>query len=242
MTSKQNKKNKLFANSLLAVTVIGASLLLPGKAQAALLLGTLNFNGNLSISTGLIDFQTTTGGPTGTVTFTSSTGDYTPFAGSTGTLQDINNSTFPIPTGAGFLDFFLTSGAFPAGVKFTMTQLFPGIQGTAGCVSGPNCTPPNSPYNLTNTSGTTSTASFTVSGVESDGVTTTPFTGVFTAQFGTQFQPLLAAINGNGTVTTSFSGTIVTAAPEPGSLPMLAGGVLILGLAFGLRKYTGLLS
>jgi hypothetical protein len=44
-------------------------------------------------------------------------------------------------------------------------------------------------------------------------------------------------------VTTSFSGTIITAAvPEPGSMPMLAGGVLILGLAFGLRKYTELRS
>lgn len=242
MNLKSSMTNRLSKQLMLPAALIAAGFLTPATSQASLLLGTLNFNGNVVITTGLIHFTDPLGNSPGLVTVTPSTGDFTPDAGMTGTLKDINNASFPIPTGAGSLPDFLTGPFIPLTTHFNMTFLFTGIQGAATCATGPNCTPPNSPYNLTNTSPTTSTASFTVSGTELDTTTgmSTPFTGIFTAQFATPYQSLLATIAANGSVSTSFSGTIVTAqVPEVGSLPMLASGLLMIGLALGLRKYTG---
>jgi hypothetical protein len=248
LQSRHNaKKNKLFANSLLAVTVMGASLLLPGQAQAALLLGTLNFNGNAAISNGLIDFETASGGPTGAVTFTSSTGDFSLYGGSTGVLKDITNVAFPIPPGSGTLADFILATLFPSNIHFTMTILQTGIYPTAGCsdnppAAGQTCTvgagmTANTPYNLLNLTAASSQVSFVVTGTETDGVSTTPFLGTFTETFsGSPFQSLVATIQANGTITTAFAGSITTVAPEPGSLPMLAGGVFIFGLAFAHAK------
>jgi hypothetical protein len=238
------RTDRLNKRLMLPAVLIGASLLMPASGEASLLLGTLNFNGNVVISTGLIHFTDAMGNPPGMVTVTPSTGSFAPDAGMSGTVKDITNSAFPIPTGDGSLPDFFTAGFIPLTTHFNMTFLFTGIEGTAGCVSGPNCTPPNSPFNLTNTTPSTSTASFTVSGTEVDTLTgmSTPFMGIFTAQFTIPFQSLLSIVNGNGSVSTSFSGTIVTAAqaPEVGSLPMLGGGLLMIGFALGLRKYTSL--
>jgi hypothetical protein len=236
------KTDRLYKHLMLPAALIAASLLMPATSQASLLLGTLNFNGNVVISTGLIHFTDAMGNPPGMVTVTPSTGSFAPDAGMSGVLKDITNSAFPIPTGDGSLPDFLTAPFIPLTTHFNMTFLFAGIEGTSGCGTGPNCTPLNSPYNLTNTSPATSTASFTVSGTEIDTLTgmSTTFTGIFTAQFTIPFQTLLATIAANQSVSTSFSGTIVTAnpAPEVGSLPMLASGLLIIGLALGLRRYT----
>jgi hypothetical protein len=242
MNLKCNMTNRLHTHLMLTATLISASLLMPATSQASLLIGTFNFNGNTTISNGLIHFTDAVGNPSGVINVTSSTGDFSGDGGGTGVVKDISNIAFPIPTGAGSLPDFLTSALLPANIHFNMTFLFPGIEGPATCATGPNCTPANSPYNLTNTSPNTSTASFAVSGVEVDTLTSTstPFFGVFTAQFGTNYQAVLAQFASNGSVTTSFSGTIITATavPEPGSLPMLASGFLVLGIAFGIRKYN----
>ena len=210
-------------------------------AKASLLFGTVNFNGNTTISQGLIHFIDPSGNPNGQVTVTSSTGDFSGDAGGVGFLKDINNSSFPIPTGAGSLPDFITAPAFPSTTHFTMTFLFPGVQGVAGCITGPNCTPPSSPFNLTNTSPSTSTASFAVAGMEIDSLTgeTAQFFGVFTAQFDRPFQAVLAQLAADGSITTSFSGTIAipSQVPEPGSLSTAAAGVVLLGMVFGIQKY-----
>ena len=155
-------KTKMFNNIriFLPAALLAVGFLSSTPAKASLLFGTVNFNGNNTISQGLIHFIDPSGNPNGQVTVTSSTGDFSGDAGGVGFLKDISNSSFPIPTGAGSLPDFITAPAFPSTTHFTMTFLFPGVQGVAGCITGPNCTPLNSPFNLTNTSPSTSTASF----------------------------------------------------------------------------------
>jgi hypothetical protein len=245
MNLKSLMTKRLYKHLMLPAALIAANIAMPASSQASLLIGTLNFNGNVIIKTGLIQFTNSTLVPNGQITVGTSTGDFAGDSGLTGTLKDITNNPvggFPIPTGAGSLPDFLTAGFIPLTTHFNMTFLFPGNQGTAGCGTGGNCTPPNTPYNLANTQ-TGSTASFSIMGTELDTTTGMPatFQGLFTAQFpGIPYSTLLSTIAANGSIPTTISGSLVVSqVPEVGSLPMLASGLLMIGLALGLRKYTG---
>jgi len=211
----------------------------PTVGQAALLLGNLNFSSgssNVLISTDAINF-----GPTaGTFDITPSTGSFSTLNGETGLIKNIDNP--PYATGVIFpTTDFLTFTLAP-NITVTLLELVGGTDGSAQCFVAPapgqSCTPstPNmAPYNLNNTAGGGSTASFVVFGNEVDSLTNTsiPIVGTFTAQFSTPYQTLLATVNGGGTVSTSYSATFTTVAPEPGTAATLALG------AFGL---AGLIS
>jgi hypothetical protein len=234
----------------MAAIFLAVGLLLPATSQASLLFGNLNFSGsnNVLISQGMINF-----GPTmGAIGITTSTGDYGFLGGTSGTVKNIDNPPYVVDTPVATPSFVTLVGA--PNITFTLQVLMSGVFSPAGCaittpVPGQVCTPnvPElSPFNLSNSAGGTSSASFIVMGIEADSLTgtTTPFTGIFTAQFTVPYQSLLATIASNGTISTSYSATFATSGsinptiptPEPGSMLTAAAGALFLGISLFLRQ------
>jgi hypothetical protein len=218
------------------------------SAKADTIIGVLNTTGTARISQGSIVFV---GGTTAINSpGTSQTGGFVALAGTTATIQNITNP--PEPVGPLNVPNFMTFMAAP-NISFTLTFLLPGINGAAGCsiavaAAGQVCTPnlPNqSPFNLQNTSATSSTASFQILGTELDSLTgrTANVVGTFTTPFSNlNYQQILATIAGGGTITTSFSAQFaVTAAavPEPGALQELMAGLLLVGLGLRHRALRG---
>jgi hypothetical protein len=211
-----------------------AMLGVPLAATANPLTGVLNITGTANISSSGIAFNGglfSVNGPA-----SSQQGGFTALAGTTGRIDNITN-----PPGALDVPLFMTFSIAP-NITITLTFLEPGLDGAAGCSSAPPaggqiCTPAQSLFDLTNLSGTSSTASFAILGVEQDSLTnrSVPMNGVFTIPFSDQsFQDLLATVNGGGTVTASFSGQFTTtdatsSTPEPGTLLMSAIGIMGLG-------------
>jgi hypothetical protein len=209
-----------------AFALSAATFSLPGVGRADLILGVLNTTGTAEVSFGSIAFvgsEMTINSPGA-----SQQGDFTALEGTTATIDDITNppdATGPItPAQTDFITF-----AAAPDISITFTFLMPGIDGAAGCTATPPapgqvCTPDSpdqSPFNLQNTSATSSSASFNILGLEVDSATgdTVPITGAFTTPFSSQtFQDLLAAIADKQTITTSFSAQFATVSPEPGTL------------------------
>jgi hypothetical protein len=198
-----------------------------GAAKANTILGTLNTTGTAQIQLKRISFVNhvlSINGPGST-----QTGGWVAFAGTQATINDISNP--PDSVGSVNEPNFITF-AFAPNISFYFQFLFSGIDGAAGCTVSPAqagqvCTPnqPNqSPFNLENTSATSSAGSFRISGIEVDSATNTsaPFVGTFTTPFATQsFQDLLAVVAvPNGTVTTSFAAqfNVTSPVPEPGTV------------------------
>jgi hypothetical protein len=225
---------------------------MPFAAKADLILGVLNTTGAADISFGSVSFQD--GGPdSGLLSITGSqTGGFNAFIGTTvGTVDDITNppdaTTIPLDVP----DFITFSGP-ESNISITLTELLPGIDGAAGCsdaiaAAGQVCTPDvpvESPFNLQNTSATSSTASFNILGIEVDSLTgdTIGITGAFTTPFDSMtFQELLATVGdapGGGIVATPFSAQFTTGAvaPEPGTLIALMIGMAALGANLIRRK------
>jgi hypothetical protein len=232
--------------SVLAFSVI-AMVSIPMAARASLLTGVLNVTGSVNISLGDISFQN----GMFSITSPASTqqGDFMALQGTTGTIDDITNP----PDATGIVldetDFITLAGA--TNITFTLTFIFPGIDGASGCsdpvpMTGQLCTPDvpsQSPYNLQNTSGTTSTASFNILGTEVDSTTgdTIPITGTFSEPFTNMtFQELDADVEGGQTVTTPFSAQFQTqalpSAPEPSGLLELMMGIGLVGISAVYRK------
>jgi hypothetical protein len=211
-----------------------ALICFPVAARAALLNGTLNVDSTINISLGTIDFQGNA------FTISSSTGGFAALDGTTGT---IGNITDPPDTPGSPLDVtdFMTFSAAP-NISITLTLVEPGIDGAAGCAAtsaaaGQACTPSQTPFNFQNTSATSSTVFFVLTGLEVDSLTSTtiPITGLFTAQFPTMnFQQVLATIDGAGTVTNTISAQFTTdsSVPEPNTWTAIAIGAAAIGLRY----------
>jgi hypothetical protein len=230
---------------LLAIAGFSFALLSPAILQGGLILGSFNTSANgqnnVSISLDRIDFGTAPS-TTGPFTINSASGGFASLAGSGGQIANIDNPPYTVGTFFPTIDF-LTFSAAP-NISFTLQVLLPGVEPASQCnaapAAGQNCTPivPNmAPYNLTNTSAVTSTASFDVIGVEVDSLTNTsvPFIGVIGAQFNTPYQTLLTEVAGGQTVVTSYSATFSTV-PEPGTKLSFLLGVGLLGIAYAVRR------
>jgi hypothetical protein len=224
---------------------IVALVSIPMAAQASLLTGVLGITGTVNITLGSIDFV----GNSFTVNpAVAETGGFVALAGTTGTIDNITNP--PDATGVA-LDqpSFMTFAAAP-NITFTLTLLKAGIDGSAGCTAsvpaaGQVCTPDvpaESPYNLQNTSASSSSASFDIVLTEVDsspGGQTISVTGAFSQPFTTStFQLLEAEVQGGLTVTTPFSAQFATASgtPEPSSLLELMMGMGLVGISIVYRK------
>jgi hypothetical protein len=219
---------------------------LPVAARASLLTGELNFTGSATISFASIAFDD--GNIFNINPADTQMGSFAVLGGTDGSIDNITNP--PDATGVPLnVPDFITFAAAP-NISITLTDLLPGIDGAAGCAdtppaSGQQCTPDTpaqSPFNLENTSATSSTASFNILGIEVDSLTgdTIPITGAFTTPFTSMnFQQLLAEVaTPGGSITTSFSGEIATVAvaPEPTTFIDLLTGIIALGICSGYRR------
>jgi len=241
--------------SVLAVGFM-ALMSLPMAARADLIQGTLNFVGSATISFGSIAFDN------GNVFFINAPatqqGGFQALGNTDGSIKNITNP--PDATGVPLdVTSFMTFDAAP-NISIVLTDLLPGIDGAAGCADSPpaanqECTPDvpdQSPFNLQNTSATSSTASFNILGYEHDSLTgdTIEITGAFTTPFTNgqcpgmepcPFQTLLFDVANHIPITTSFSGDISTVGPinfvpEPTSFIELFTLILALGICLGYRR------
>ena len=213
-------------------------------SHAALISGTIDLTGldTVRVTGTSIDFGN------GAVLAVASTDTSLVAPGDTGTIQNLSNAPGAQPVDTPFsLPNFLTIGS----LTFNLTFIPSGTSGSAACLApeaaGQQCTPPGSPFNLSNTTSNTSTASFNVRGTVSDGSASNPsnFEGIFTTQFtsaktatGGSYQDILAQLNAAGFVDASYSATFsFTAVPEPGTISMAAiAGLMLLGGSFLRRK------
>jgi len=209
-------------------------------AHAALLTGTLNTTGTAIISLGSITFldnDLSVNGPAA-----AQLGSFQSIAGTAGSIMNITNP--PDATGPLSVPDFITFQAAP-NISFTLTFLLPGIDGAAGCVATPAaagqvCTPnvpAQSPFNLQNTSSSSSSASFDIRGIETDSSTgqSIAINGTFTTPITESYQQILATVEGGGSFTTAFSAQFTTA-PEPGTWIELGMGLGLVGISSAYRK------
>lgn len=182
------------------------------------------------------------GGPSGKFSVQPpDTGAFAGLGGSSGAILDLNTATEPINTPLNIPDFMTFAGA--PNLSFTLTELLGGS--SPACAIPPSlpapgqaCSPTGTPYNLTNFTANSSTASFAVDGfvIDSNNPSVqTAFSGVFSTPFVNEsFQQVLEAVLSGGKVDATYSAQFttspVTGTPEPGTIfTLCAGGLLMLG-------------
>jgi hypothetical protein len=203
-----------------------------------LLAGGFTFTGlgEVRVGPGFIDWgeEGNIFGPTdGDILFISGTGDFSTLALTEGTIKDLDAATAPV--GVPFsLPNFLTAAAQP-GWLFTLTLIPPGAGTFAGCTSnaGDVCTPPDSPFTITNLSDSESSIALTLRGTISDGSGDPP--SLFRAQLTTQKDmtaaEILAELGASGFVQSSYSASVtVTAIPEPAQASLIGLALIAIGM------------
>jgi hypothetical protein len=247
----RNIFRSICAHSFSAATALTVSLIFPAASHAALLLGAFHATSGVTVSLANINFGPNSGPFVIGSQPGDATGGFAPLEGTGGTILNIDSPPYTVNTFVATPGFLTFAGA--SNITFTLTELLGGVEGSAACSTnaalaqaGQNCTPNApalSPYNLTNTSATTSVASFNVIGFEVDSLTNTQvaFTGVVSSTFNESFQQLLADVElpgGPGSVTTTASLSFSTAVPEPGTgISLALGAFSIAGLiGFGRRR------
>jgi hypothetical protein len=241
----------LFLNSrrylVTAAVCAGALIVSSNLSYAVPITGILNTTGSVAVTTDMIDFLPTGGGTGdfGVDPFTQ-TGSFIPLAGTTGTIKDLSLVDQPVGTPFTLTDWMVFTAS--PNISFTLQSIPVGVFGLADCVAAPaagqSCTPPGSPFNLSNTSATSSVVSFTTGGLVLNTLTgeVSTFDGTFSTQFTNQnLQQLLATINGGGAVQATYSANFIVSptevVPEPATITLtLAGGLLVLAGTLRKRK------
>ncbi len=164
-------------------------------------------------------------------------------------INSLNISTEPIGTTFAPQPF-LTFTQGPSLPALDITFIDAGTGGSAGCTAAPapgeTCTlspAGGSPYTFQDNPGSTSSVTFTYSGVTSDGLSA--WSATLTGQFNVPYQTIIAAFSngGSGVVNgISYSGpvtvtAIATSTPEPSAF-ILAGFGLV-GLSVWSRRRRG---
>lgn len=166
-------------------------------------------------------------------------------------IHDLNNP--PQGVGALFTAFDFIDFSVAAAPSLMANFISNGQFAGTGCTdptgpgaAGQTCTLLGSPFGFSNSQPIpggpiTSTVTFTVSGVTSDGLST--WLGQFSANFNTSYQTVIAPFIANGgknaasTIPNTYADTefiTITPVPEPSSMLLIGGGLI--GLATMLRR------
>ncbi len=215
---------------LAAVVLLSATTL-----SASPIFGSFDFGGSLTVATGppqTIDWTSLASVPN-KAGIGSASGSFAGLAGTTISIQNLSNPP-EVVDGAGFANtLFIAFDADPTLPDLLINFIPLGFSTPAQCglaaAAGQSCTLAGSPFTFTNVTAHSSTATFSFSGVTSDGLST--WTGTFTSQFNTMsYQQVLAALGSVGHVTNTYSAQI-TATPNP-TIPEPNTVLMVLG-AFG---------
>lgn len=231
-----------------AFLTLGILTLVATTASALPVTGELNITGSVGVSATLIDWLPTgTGVGTFAVDAFTQTGDFVPLAGTIGSSRDLTSATDPVgvaynPGPVFTVPAFLTF-AFDPTILFHLQFIFPGVYTSASCflapAAGQTCTPfAGSPFNLSNTTASSSTATFQVGGVIQHGADFSDFTGTYSTQFvSLNLQQVLGTILSGGTVNATYSANLVASAaggggggavvPEPSTIGLLVSGLAL---------------
>lgn len=253
---------------VLAALAISMLMLAPAPLPATPVHGTLDIGGSnatLNLTTLVFDCKSAIGNAPcpadyGNFVVTNGTDSFAPYDGQPGYIHNLDAALQPINSPFLLTDFLIFSsigGGGASDIALDLTFIFAGVNSDTACAASPApgqvCTPriaalvtPDnpegiSPYNLQNTSASTSTASFAMLGVARRISTNefSSFRGVLTAQFTQPYQQLLLEISEGLPITNSYSATFsATIIPDPGTLSLALGGSLML-LCHGLRIRRG---
>lgn len=149
--------------------------------------------------------------------------------GTTGTMQNI------VGTGAFNVPNFFQIG----GYTFSLTNVVPGSFSSALCsataAAGQTCSPPGTPFNLSNLpsgqGGLNSSLGFSVNGIVTDPSSHTyDYSATFTSEFIQTYQQVYNAMESGAPLPASYSVNLqatqsVVTTPEPSSLAMLGTGL-----------------
>jgi hypothetical protein len=251
-----NERNGL----LLLGLACGAVLALSVPAKAAFISGTLATTSDFTETATSLSFcpspTTPCTGPTGSFNIPSTgTGDFAdPYSDDPSgfTVTNLNSTNAPVGTVLATPLVFLTfnpSVALPVpDIELLVTEVLPGVGGTANCAAAPSagqeCTPTGSAVTFLNTAGGDSSATISILG-EAERISTgevDPLQIVFTAQFNTPFQTVLANFVSTGSISSSQSGaftaTAPTGVPEPMTSMLLGSGLLAFGILLRRKRRT----
>ena len=240
---------------------IAAALTIPIIASASTIVGNLalsssgsqviavddhiiDFNFGGAVSSGFPPTSSDPLNPNGSGLFDVGLASTGSFAGIGGTVTVHNLDSTQQPTGQTSgpglpLSNFITFSARPTW-SITLTQILPGVFSSVDCSATPavgqTCSPPNSPFNLSNIGGDQVNVNFAFEGIANDGLgNLSNISGTFGTTFSnTSLQAVLAAIQAGDAVVTTASGTlaaVATPVPEPGSASSILLGCSLIGLA-----------
>ena len=234
-----------------AFLTLGILALVATTASALPVVGELNITGSVGVSATVIDWLPSgTGVGTFAVDPFTQLGDFVPLAGTAGSSRDLTSATDPVGVAYNLgpvftVPAFLTFAADPT-ILFHLQYIFPGVYTSADCFAAPaagqTCTPfVGSPFNLSNTTATSSTATFQVQGVIQHGADFSDFVGTYSTQFvSLNYQQVLATIFSGGTVNATYSANfIASVVPEPSTIWLMMGSIGALGLLLRRKRLNG---
>ena len=236
------KIRKLWALALL--TIVSLSISMP--AQATLLSGSFTIVGleDVRVGTTTINWGEQAdnfGTPTGSIFFPTGDGDFTSFSATLGTIRDLNAVTEPIETPLMFHNF-VVAAAQPTW-DFVLTRILAGGGSPAQCDDnvGSVCTPPGSPFTITNNTAQTGQVAITFHGYVTDGSSDppSPWIATFSTPVNNTAGEIIAQILARGFYQTASAGRFdVTAIPEPETFGIIGFGLIALGILTRRRKIS----